>query len=123
MAGSDIHAEWAMNKLITVVAATLVLSACTVHRQANVTDADATSGIVRLTYGQAMLQSATTDDYVANGTATKQCQQMGYATAVPYGQPVTTCTVTTGSLCMNQRVTIQYQCRGIAINVSPVTHY
>jgi len=111
-----------MNKLIPVAAA-IALSACTVHRQANVTDVDATSGIVRLTYGQAPLQSATTDDYVANGTATKQCQQMGYATAFAYGQPVTTCTVTSGSLCMNQSVTLQYQCRGIAVSQTPSSNY
>ncbi len=110
-------------KRLFPVAAAILLSACTVHRQANVTDVDATSGIVRLTYGQAMLQSATTDNYVANGTATKQCQQMGYATAVSYGQPVTTCTVTSGSLCMNQSVTIQYQCRGIAVTTTPANNY
>lgn len=111
-----------MKKLIPVAAA-ILLSACVVHRQANVTDADANSGIVRLTYGQAMLQSATTDDYVANGTATKQCQQMGYATAVAFGQPVKTCTVTSGSLCMNESVTLQYQCRGVAVTPGQSTNY
>ncbi|MGU3416249.1 YecR family lipoprotein [Enterobacteriaceae bacterium C23F] len=111
-----------MNKLIPVFAA-IALSACTVHRQANVTDVDSTSGIVRLTYGQAMLQNATTDSYFANSSATKQCQQMGYATAISYGQPVTTCTVTSGSLCMNESVTLQYQCRGIAVTPMPVGNY
>lgn len=111
-----------MKKLIPIVAA-IALSACTVHRQANVTDVDSTSGIVRLSYGQAMLQNATTDNYVASGSATKQCQQMGYATAVAYGQPVTTCTVTSGSLCMNESVTVQYQCRGIAVTPAPVGNY
>ena len=103
-----------MKKLLPVAAA-IALCACTVHRQADVTDVDTTSGIVRLTYGEAMLQSATTDSYVANGTAIKQCQQMGYATAFAFGQPVTTCTVTSGSLCMNHSVTLQYQCRGVAV--------
>lgn len=111
-----------MNKLIPVAAA-IALSACTIHRQANVTDVDSTSGIVRLTYDQAMLQNASTDDYVANGSATKQCQQMGYAAAVSYGQPVKTCTVTSGSLCMNETITLQYQCRGIAVTPMPVGNY
>ncbi|MDR3104516.1 MAG: YecR-like lipofamily protein [Yokenella regensburgei] len=102
-----------MHKLC-LLAAVMALSACTVTRQAEVTDVDATSGIVRLTYGQAILQSARTDDYVANGTATKQCQQMGYATAVRFGQPVPTCSTTSGALCLNKTITIQYQCRGIA---------
>lgn len=111
-----------MKKLVPFALA-MVLSACAVHRQANVTDADANSGVVRLTYGQAMLQSATTDSYVANGTATKQCQQMGYAMAVPFGQPVTTCTVISGSLCMNESVTLQYQCRGIAVTPGQNSYY
>lgn len=106
-----------MNKCFTFILL-LLLSGCTVHRKANVTDVDAVSGVVRLTYGQAMLQSATTDDYVAQGTATKQCQQMGYASAVAFGQPVTTCSVHSGSLCMNENVTIQYQCRGIAVRTN-----
>lgn len=111
-----------MNKL-ALLAVVLTLSACTVHRQANVSDADANSGVVRLTYGQAMLQSATTDSYVASGTATKQCQQMGYATATPFGQPVTTCTTTSGSLCLNQSVTLQYQCRGVAVTTTSTANY
>jgi len=97
----------------------LLLSACTVHRQVSVSDIDANSGIVRLSYGEAILQSATTDSYVANGMAAKQCQQMGYATAFAYGQPEATCTTISGSLCLNHSVTLQYQCRGMA--VTPMT--
>lgn len=103
-----------MNKFL-LAAAVMSLSACTITRQAEVSNVDANSGVVRLSYGQAILQSARTDDYLANGTATKQCQQLGYATAVSYGQPIVTCTTTSGSLCLNNSVTIQYQCRGIAI--------
>lgn len=101
----------------------LTLVGCSVNRQADVSDVDTTSGIVRLTYGQAMLQSATTDPYIAQGTATRQCQQAGYATAVAYGQPITTCTVTSGSLCLNEKVTLQYQCRGVAVSQNSVVSY
>lgn len=101
------------------VAVILLLSACTVPRQASVSSVDANSGIVRLSYGQAVLQSATTDSYVANGMATKQCQQMGYATAFAYGQPEATCTTISGSLCLNHTITLQYQCRGVT--VTPMT--
>lgn len=104
-----------MKTLFTISAIVLVLSACTVHRQAAMSEMDATSGVVRLTYGQAMLQNAKTDDYVVNGTATNACQQMGYATAFAYGQPITTCVSSSGPLCINESVTLQYQCRGIAI--------
>lgn len=104
-----------MKTFIPISAIVLVLSACSVHRQATVSEMDATSGVVRLTYGQAMLQNAQTDNYVVNGSATKACQQMGYATAFAYGQPITTCVSSSGPLCINERVTLQYQCRGVAI--------
>lgn len=97
-----------------IAAGVLLLSACSVERQAEVSEVDANSGIVRLTYGQAMLQDASTDRYVADGTAAKACQKLGYASAFAYGQPVTTCSVTSGSLCMNEKITLQYQCRGAA---------
>ena len=97
-----------------IAAAALLLCACSIQRQADVSEVDTSSGIVRLTYGQAMLQSASTDRYVADGAAARACQKAGYATAFAYGQPITTCTVTSGSLCINESVTLQYQCRGIA---------
>lgn len=96
-----------------VIAAALLLCACSVERKASIAQTDANSGIVRLTYGQAMLQSATTDGRAAQVTALKACQQMGYATAADYGQPETTCTTFAGSLCLNEKITLQYQCRGI----------
>ncbi|MEO3988241.1 YecR family lipoprotein [Pseudocitrobacter cyperus] len=104
-----------MKPLLLISAITLMLTGCNVTRQASVSEMDATSGIVRLTYGQAMLQNARTDDYVVNGTATKACQQMGYATAFAFGQPITTCTTSSGPLCINESVTLQFQCRGIAV--------
>ncbi|MER1978303.1 hypothetical protein KHU12_20130, partial [Pseudocitrobacter faecalis] len=97
-----------MKTFLTISAIALVLSACSVHREAAVSEMDATSGVVRLTYGQAMLQNAKTDDYAANGTATKACQQMGYASAFAYGQPITTCVSSSGPLCINESVTLQY---------------
>lgn len=107
-----------MKLLLYISPLLLLLTACSITRQAEVSEMDATSGIVRLTYGSAMLQNASTDDYVAGGTATKACQQMGYATAFPYGQPITTCTVSSGSACINENVTLQYQCRGLAVTPS-----
>lgn len=106
-------------KTVLIPGTILMLSACTVHRQADVSVVDANSGVVRLTYGQAILQSSVTNETTDDGTATRQCQQLGYATAVAFGQPITTCTVISGSLCLNQQVTLQYQCRGTAIPTSP----
>ncbi len=111
-----------MNKAV-IIFSLLTLAGCSVNRQADVSAVDTTTGIVRLTYGQAMLQSATTDPYLAQGTATRQCQQAGYATAVAYGQPITTCTVTSGSLCLNEKITLQYLCRGVAITQNSVVSY
>lgn len=53
----------------------LVLTGCTITKQAQVSEASAITGVVRLTYNQAMLQTARTDDYVTQGTATKECQR------------------------------------------------
>lgn len=103
-------------KRVFVAAAMLFLAGCSVTRQAQVSSLDAPNGIVRLDYGQAMFQNARYDDYVTNGTATKACQSMGYATASAYGQPIKTCTVISGSLCLNESVTIQYKCMGYAVN-------
>lgn len=101
-------------KSLLLIPALLTLSACSIPRAASVSEVDQTSGIVRLTYGQAILQNAKTDDYLAQSEANKACQQMGYATAFPFGQPITTCTTTSGSVCLNEQATLQYQCRGIA---------
>lgn len=62
-------------------------------------------------------------DYVAHGTATRECQQMGYANAIAFGQPVSTCSVYAGSLCMNTRITLSYQCQGVAIQPISVGGY
>lgn len=107
-------AQSELMKSLILIPALLTLTACTVPRAASVSQVDANSGIVRLTYGQAMLQNAKTDSYLAQSEANKACQQIGYATAFSYGQPITTCTTTSGSLCLNEHITLQYQCRGIA---------
>ncbi|WP_296263747.1 YecR family lipoprotein [uncultured Enterobacter sp.] len=103
-------------KRVIIAGTILLLAGCNVNRQAEVSHLDAPNGIVRLDYGQAMLQNAQSDAYVNNGTAVKACQGMGYATASAYGQPVKTCTLISGSLCLNESVTIQYKCMGYAVN-------
>ena len=115
-------AQSELMKSLILIPFLLALSACSIPRAASVSEVDANSGIVRLTYGQAILQNAKTDDYIARSEANKACQQMGYATAFAYCQPITTCTTTSGALCLNEHVTLQYQCRGIA-NVPVSTAY
>lgn len=101
----------------------LVLTGCTITKQAQVSEASAITGVVRLTYNQAMLQTARTDDYVTQGTATKECQRMGYASAVAFGQPVSTCSVYAGSLCLNTKITHAWQCHGVAVSQAPSFNY
>ncbi|WP_213132448.1 YecR family lipoprotein [Citrobacter sp. FP75] len=101
----------------------LVLTGCTITKQAQVSEASAVTGVVRLTYNQAMLQTARTDDYVAQGTATKACQQMGYASAMAFGQPVATCSIYAGSLCMNTKITLAWQCHGAVVAQTPSLNY
>ncbi|XTZ39958.1 YecR family lipoprotein [Salmonella enterica] len=104
-----------MNKIV-IAALGVLLTGCTFTKEAKVSEVDPVSGIVRLSFDQQMMQTARYDQYTAQGTANRQCQQMGYANAVPFGQPVETCSLISGSACMNTKMTIQYQCRGIAIN-------
>ena len=101
-------------KSFMLIPAILLLTACSISRTPNVSEMDAHSGVVRLTYGQAMLQSAHTDDYLARSEANKACQKMGYVVAIAYGQPITTCTTMSGTQCLNETVTLQYQCQGVA---------
>ncbi|MGF6563656.1 outer membrane biogenesis lipoprotein LolB [Kosakonia cowanii] len=103
-------------KRVVIAATLLLLAGCTITKEAEVSSVDTTSGVVRLSFNQQMMQTARYDEYVAQGTANKQCQQLGYATAVAFGQPVQTCSLISGSGCMNTKITIQYQCRGIAID-------
>lgn len=99
----------------------LLLAGCGITRKAEVSSVDVTSGIVRLNYGQPIFQTSHYDDYVTNGTATRECQAMGYNTAMAYGQPVETCSVISGSLCLNKTLTIQYQCHGYAPQTAVTT--
>ncbi|MGG5838622.1 MULTISPECIES: YecR family lipoprotein [Enterobacteriaceae] len=101
-------------KNVIIAGALLLLAGCNVTRQAEVSSADAPNGVVRLNYNQAMLQNAHYDAYLTNGTATRECQSMGYATASFYGQPIKTCSLVSGSLCLNETMTIQYKCLGYA---------
>lgn len=120
---SRLIAQSELMKSLILIPALLALTACTVPRAASVSEVDANSGIVRLTYGQAILQNAKTDSYLAQSEANKACQQIGYATAFSYGQPITTYTTTSGSLCLNEHVTLQYQCRGIANVPTSAAYY
>ncbi len=107
-----------MNKIL-VAASLLLLAGCSITKEPKVSNVDNTNGLIRLSFSQAMMQDAHYDEYTTQGTANKQCQQMGYATAVAYGQPISTCSLISGSVCMNTTITIQYQCRGMALNRTP----
>lgn len=103
-------------KTLLLALSLTALTGCTISRHAEVSEVSATTGVVRLSYGEAMLQNAETDEYIAHGTATKACQQTGYANAVRFGQPVKTCRVFAGSLCINSQVILSYQCQGVALS-------
>lgn len=101
-------------KNVIIAGALLLLAGCTITRQAEVSHVDAPNGVVRLNYNQATLQNARYDAYLTNGTATRECQSMGYATASFYGEPIKTCSLVSGSVCLNETMTIQYKCLGYA---------
>lgn len=110
-------------KPLILILLPLMLTGCTITKQAQVSEASAVTGVVRLTYNQAMLQTARTDNYVTQGTATRECQQMGYASAVEFGQPVSTCSLYAGSLCLNTKITLAWQCHGVAVAQTPSFNY
>ncbi len=90
------------------------LAACTLHKTPVISGGSQVDGIVRMSYELPPLQRATVDSYLAQSTASRQCQNWGFANAVPYGQPITTCSLISGSSCMNETVTLEYQCQGIS---------
>lgn len=110
-------------KKVSFAVALLLLAGCSVTREATVSSMDAPGGIVRLEAGQAMLQDTRYDEYVTHGTATRACQSMGYSTAASYGEPVTTCTLFSGSLCMNEKITLQYKCSWSVVPASTPAAY
>lgn len=105
-------------KRIIIAGTILLLAGCSINRQAEISSTGCPKRNCAPDYGRAMLQNARSDEYVNNGTATKACKHMGYATASAYGQPIKTCTLISGSLCLNESVTIQYKCQGYAVTSS-----
>ncbi|MED9033601.1 YecR family lipoprotein [Escherichia marmotae] len=98
-------------KHLIIVLSLLTLAGCTVTRQAQLSEVNATSGIVRLVYDQAFLQNARTDSYLNQEIAQHACQQAGFTRAIAFGQPVSNCSVFAGSLCLNTEFTLSYQCQ------------
>nr|WP_318381268.1 YecR family lipoprotein [uncultured Enterobacter sp.] len=101
-------------KSICFVAALMLLAGCTITKQPEVSDVNPAAGVVRLTYNEGAMQKARFDDYTTQGTVNRQCQQMGFANGTAYGQPIRTCSVFSGSLCLNEKITLQYLCHGVA---------
>ena len=59
-------------KKVCLSALLLLLTGCSVTRQAEVSRVDVPQGLVWMNYGQAALQNARYDAYVTNGTATRE---------------------------------------------------
>lgn len=97
------------------------LAGCTITKTPEVVGGNQMLGLVRLGFDVPALQRAKIDDYLAQGTAAKQCQSWGYDHAVRFGDPVTTCSLISGTQCMNESVILNYQCQGALITpVQPI---
>jgi len=101
----------AMNRSIAVLLF-FTLAGCTIPKTPQVVGGNQSLGLVRLGFDVPALQRAKIDDYLALATATKQCQNWGFDHAVRYGDPITTCSVISGTQCMNESVVLNYQCQG-----------
>ncbi len=95
--------------------ALLLLSGCTFNKNPQPVKGSETVGVVRLGFDLAPLQKGKVDTFIAQTTASHQCQQWGYIAAFPYGEPIKTCSLSSGALCLNQKVTLEYQCRGVGM--------
>lgn len=93
----------------------LLMSGCTINKTPEPVKGSKVAGVVRLGFDKSPLQNARVDTFIALSAASHQCQQWGYISALPYGEPITTCSVTGGSLCLSQQVTLEYQCQGIGM--------
>lgn len=102
-----------MLRILSLILVTLV-SGCTITKIPQLANGSQMTGTVRLGYDLMLLQHGKPDSYLAGATATRQCQQWGYATAQPYGNPITTCSLTSGTHCLSHSVILEYQCRGVA---------
>ncbi|BCG09002.1 MULTISPECIES: YecR family lipoprotein [Buttiauxella] len=99
-------------KIVYLVLATVLLTGCTINKTPQPVKGSEVAGVVRLGFDLAPLQNGKVDTYIAQSAASHQCQQWGYVSAFPYGEPIKTCSVRSGALCLNQKVTLEYQCRG-----------
>ncbi|WP_058911364.1 YecR family lipoprotein [Entomohabitans teleogrylli] len=93
--------------------AIMLLSACSVEKTPVYADGSPLTGVVRLQYSRSPLQRPQVDEYLARSTAALQCHKWGFADARDYGRPLTTCSTTSGSLCLTEIITLEYQCLGI----------
>ena len=103
-----------MRTFCLVLAATL-LAGCTLDKTPQPIKSSEVAGVVRLGFDLPALQNGKVDSYIAQSTASHQCQQWGYIAAFPYGEPIKTCSLRSGALCLNQQVTLEYQCRGVGM--------
>lgn len=92
------------------------LTGCTVTKTPEVIGGNQMLGLVQLGYDVPALQRARIDGYLTQATATKQCQAWGYDHAIAYGEPIDTCSVISGTQCLNESVTLNYQCQGVALS-------
>ncbi len=104
-----------MMKTVYLILAAVLLTSCTINKTPQPVKSSEIAGVVRLGFDLAPLQNAKVDTYIAQSAASHQCQQWGYVAAFPYGEPIKTCSLTSGALCLNQKVTLEYQCRGVGM--------
>ena len=98
-----------------ILLAALLLAGCTITKNPEVVGGNKLTGMVRLGFNEPALFNAKADPYLAQATATRQCQEWGFAMAESYGQPIKTCSVISGTQCLNESVILEYQCRGFAV--------
>lgn len=92
-----------MTKYFSLMLLALV-SGCSISKDPDIAGGSKVTGTVRLGDHLAPFQEDDVNKNSANATARRQCQQWGYLTAESYGSPISTCNLTSGSLCLSHHV-------------------
>ena len=99
-------------KKIIMLAATLALSGCAVHKEMTAMGGSKADGTIKMGYSYGMFEAPKVDMNQSASLAAQKCKIWGYESAEPFGGQVSHCSQPTSSGCAQTDVYIEYQCTG-----------
>ena len=101
-----------MMKLAAVALVGLTLSGCAVQKQLVPTGGSKADGTVKLSFTYGMFEKPEVDGQQGARLAAQRCAAWGYTGAESFGGYTQQCTQPSSSGCLQQMVTVEYQCTG-----------